>query len=948
MKIVSWNVNGIEACRRKGFLKFLADAKPDIVCCQEIKTQCSLATPGYMQYWNPAERPGYSGTLTLTKREPIFATFGMGVEQFDAEGRLITLEYKDYYLINVYAPSLNPHSAPDRSDFRIAWDEAFREYVSKLTKPLILCGDFNVTRAHIDSYPDNEKNESDNPLFCSASREGFEQLLSIGLVDAFRALHPRKEGAYTWWGPKNRDRALNHGSRLDYFIVSGELLASVQSIKFHVNTVASDHCPISMLLNPPYRQHHFDEDDLSVIWSATDMTKMQEELLRQQKEITLAAFYQDLEKVEFLQKELVHSWAARVLAVRSVADANSQSGVDGVRWKTDSQKAQAAMAPTERGYHPLPFRYTEVTERGKVLPIHVPTARDKAMLTLYSYALDPVAEATADKRSFFSRKGRSLLDVHAYLTRDLSSPGAPEWVVKVDVQSFYASIIHDWLLKHIPMDKTILRKFLKAGVIMRGELFPTEQGLSYAASLSPILANMMLDGLQTYIYDRLFSGCGHDFLEGMATRFADDILVLARSQAQAEEIMQIIADFLHERGLKINHEKSKITNVNDGFDFLSRHYQKRKGVLHTRPSSGSNKKIERELKSLILEFKGTQRTLIGKINEKLTGWGSYHRVEDAYMDFRHIDAVVEGLLVKKMCEKYSHWHKRTVLNKFWIKDCGHYVFALPNDPTVRVKRLAPTRIVAHKPCKLSFNPYLDQDYYAYLQHRRDIQKANGKYHAAWTRQRGRCAHCGEIMLPDQEVDVIEKELGCGDRADNLMYIHRQCAYDAQLDSDDDEGAPLDLFAMLDGYVSSNTPACKSPYFELTEYFRLSKKSPISLTFQEIESIIGEPLPWEANIYQSFWHDDLPGVSSPMWQMEGYPIHAVIPSERDYCICDSWLTQGYEIKALHMAEGRIVFRRTTNYASGLIIPKEITDKKIPDAAAYECEHFFSYVIRKYGL
>lgn len=207
MKIVSWNVNGIVACRRKGFLKFLADTKPDIVFCQEIKTQCPLATPGYTQYWNPAERPGYSGTLSLTKHEPLSVTFGLGVEKFDVEGRLITLEYKDFYVVNIYAPSLNPHSAPERLEFRIAWDKALQSYVSKLQKPVILCGDFNATRGHIDSYPDNGKIESDAPLFSSASREGFDELLSIGLVDAFRVLHPRKEGAYTWWGPKNKNQA---------------------------------------------------------------------------------------------------------------------------------------------------------------------------------------------------------------------------------------------------------------------------------------------------------------------------------------------------------------------------------------------------------------------------------------------------------------------------------------------------------------------------------------------------------------------------------------------------------------------------------------------------------------------------------------------------------------------------------------------------------------------
>lgn len=141
---------------------------------------------------------------------------------------------------------------------------------------------------------------------------------------------------------------------------------------------------------------------------------------------------------------------------------------------------------------------------------------------------------------------------------------------------------------------------------------------------------------------------------------------------------------------------------------------------------------------------------------------------------------------------------------------------------------------------------------------------------------------------------------------------------------------------------------KSPYYELTEYFRLSKKSPISLTFKQIESILGEPLEWEAGLYEAFWYDTEPGVTSPMWQEEGYPIHSVRPSNRDYCICESWLTQGYEIKALHLPEQRIVFRRSENYKSGLRVPRVLTERKLPDRVVFECEQFFRELIRKYGL
>ena len=147
-----------------------------------------------------------------------------------------------------------------------------------------------------------------------------------------------------------------------------------------------------------------------------------------------------------------------------------------------------------------------------------------------------------------------------------------------------------------------------------------------------------------------------------------------------------------------------------------------------------DEEIERDLESLILNFKGTQRALIEKINDKLSGWAAYHRSTDAYMIFRHIDTVVEGLLVVRMCQKHPRWHRETILRKFWIRVDGNNIFALPNDPTCRVLRLAPLAMVQHKPCKVSFNPYLDRDYFAQLQHRRDEQKANGKYKAVWLRQ----------------------------------------------------------------------------------------------------------------------------------------------------------------------------------------------------------------------
>lgn len=949
MKIISWNVNGIVSCRRKGLLRFLADTKPDILCCQEIKTQTPLNTPGYLQFWNPAKKPGYSGTLVLARRQPLSWSAGMGVEALDEEGRLITLEYPDFYLLNVYSPSIHPHSGPERPSYRAVWDKALCEYICQLKKPVVAAGDFNVTRTYIDSYPENENNSQEKPFFLPEIREAFEDLLETGLVDVFRAFYPNKEGSYTWWGPKNKNRAENKGSRLDYILVSEELLQRVQNIKFHTNILASDHCPISMQIHTMAKNKDLSTEDMAIMWQSIDWPKMETVLMDLQEQLALAADIRDWKQVKELQQKLIHSWAAKVLAVRSVVNTNSEAGVDGVRWRTDAEKISAALSLNVRGYTPLPYRVTEIKEKGKQRIIHVPVYRDKSMLVLCAYALDPVAEATADKKSFFARRGRSSLDLHAFLEETLSGGDtAPTWAGIFDLKSYYSTILHTWILKNIPMCQELsdlVRKLLKAGIVKDGELFDTSRGISLGTSLSPILGNMVLDGLQSYIYDRLYPDGGVDYAGGGLYRFADDILVTARNREQVEQIKQIVEEFAAARGLRLNEEKTKIRSLRMGFSFLSRHYKMKDNLLTITPSNESVARFEHNLAHFIENFHGSQKTMIEKINKKLSGFASYHRSEDAYMEFRYLDAVTELLLVNKMCAKYPRWHRETILNRFWIKDGDHYVFIQPGDPSVRVIRLAPLETVKHKPCRLDFNPYLDQDYYQWLQGRRAEQKTRGKYRAVWERQEGCCAYCGQPMLADQEVEIVEQVLGRGRSVRNLMYIHRYCAY-----NNNTKQRVLNRidYADLLEEMTDQAPERESPYWELTEYFRLCENTPVSLTFEQIETILGEPLDWEARLFDAFWYDDMPGRENPMWIAENYPFETIQSPERIYCIAHSWLSQGYAIKALHRSEGRVVFRRTENYKSGLRIPKQLIAQKLPDSVVRECNNFFGYIIKKYGL
>ena len=287
MKLVSWNVNGLAACKRKGFLKSIARLRADIVCCQEVRTNCPLNTPEYLQYWNLAEQSGYSGTLILAKKEPRSVQYGFGIDQLDCEGRLIALEYDSFCIVNVYVP--NSQSSDERLDYRIAWDQALLDFLDRLNKPAILCGDFNVARSYLDVYPENLRNEENPPGFLSDEREGMERLLTRGYVDVFRALHPEKTGAYTWWSNRLNKRLENRGWRLDYFLVSDALLPSVRSMEHHTDILGSDHCPISLTLQAAPPRKELSDEDMAVMWRAIDWGKMENQLLRVQQRLARAA-----------------------------------------------------------------------------------------------------------------------------------------------------------------------------------------------------------------------------------------------------------------------------------------------------------------------------------------------------------------------------------------------------------------------------------------------------------------------------------------------------------------------------------------------------------------------------------------------------------------------------------------------------------------------------------
>ena len=249
MKFISWNVNGLRACLKKGFMESFRQLDADIFALQETKMQpdqAILELPGYRQYWNSAEKKGYSGTAVFTRHEPMAVTYGLGIEEHDHEGRVITLEFADYYFVTVYTP--NSKRELERLDYRMVWEDAFRAYLLDLDskKPVIVCGDLNVAHKEIDLK--NPKTNRRNAGFTDEEREKFTELLAAGFTDTFRALYPDKEGIYTWWSYLRKARETNAGWRIDYFVTSERLQGSIKEATIHNEIFGSDHCPVGLEL----------------------------------------------------------------------------------------------------------------------------------------------------------------------------------------------------------------------------------------------------------------------------------------------------------------------------------------------------------------------------------------------------------------------------------------------------------------------------------------------------------------------------------------------------------------------------------------------------------------------------------------------------------------------------------------------------------------------------
>lgn len=409
------------------------------------------------------------------------------------------------------------------------------------------------------------------------------------------------------------------------------------------------------------------------IWQNYDFKKAEERVLELQCKLTKMTIAKKTDRIKQLQNKIVYSSEAKMLAVRKVTEiSKSSAGVDGIVWRKDSEKMRGAILLNNMEYKANPLKYFvfQDTKTGKERSVGSPTNYDRAMQVLYSYALEPVIEARADRKSFAFRKGRSAEQAHACIMDCFTDSEKAEWVLITDVKSYYNSISHKWLLNNVPINRHILKEFLSSGYIMNGELFYRDDGISLGCNLSTILGNFALDGLQKCLYG-LQGNIVKDYKNGYCIRFADDICVSARTKKDAEKFLEEIKKFVAKRGLQLSDNKTRIINIKkEGFEFLARFYLYQDGFLKCVPSDRAVQNFINEMEELIFNNKKSvsQKKLIQKINAKITGFTTYHKCEDSSEVFKYLDVVINALLLKFMKAIYPNSTLEQLQKKYWKND----------------------------------------------------------------------------------------------------------------------------------------------------------------------------------------------------------------------------------------------------------------------------------------
>lgn len=527
-------------------------------------------------------------------------------------------------------------------------------------------------------------------------------------------------------------------------------------------------------------------------WHSVKWRNVNQNVRRLQARIVKATLEKRWNKVKALQHLLTHSLSGKLLAVKRVTENSGKrtSGVDKVTWETPQKKIAAVHSLKSRGYKPLPLKRVYIPKsNGKTRPLGIPTMKDRTMQALYLLALDPISETTADSNSYGFRKGRSTADAIEQCFTVLARKNRAEWILEADIKGCFDNISHEWILENVLMNKPILRKWLKAGYLDKNVFNRTEEGTPQGDIISPVLANLVLDKLETEI-NAIFPSRKKDVRQFNFIRYADDFIITGRTKELLEnEAKPLIEKFLNERGLELSTEKTKITNIVDGFDFLGQNVRKYNDKLLVKPSKKNIHSFIEKVRSIVRTHQtATSGNLIGLLNPVIRGWANYHS--------HVVSSEAFGAMDDAIFKALWQWSKRRHPNKnrFWIKDKyfttrggDRWVFyGQATDKEGKPKNLhlfkaRSVPIKRHVKIRGEANPY-SPEWETYFERRIDVQmEANLKGYkrllALWYEQNGICPVCDEKITKItgwHSHHIIYRVHGGADGNSNRILLHPNC------------------------------------------------------------------------------------------------------------------------------------------------------------------------------